>query len=126
MTSSLIQTFNEIDRLLPGTELEIHTSASSQALSLRPSLKNVRVLTLPHMEFEVCTVYTGTFGVGDQPFGSCLLKILSQYISLRLLPRKVTQNQQLRLPAKPVNGPKLLREELQHLQRSTRLYWEPL
>ena len=61
-TSSLIQTLSEIDRLLPGTELEIHTSTSSQALSLRPSLKNVRVLTLPHMEFEFCNVYRGTFG----------------------------------------------------------------
>ena len=62
VTSSLIQTLSEIDRLLPGTELEIHTSTSSQALSLRPSLKNVRVLTLPHMEFEFCNVYRGTFG----------------------------------------------------------------
>ena len=62
VTSSLIQTFSEIDRLLPGTELEIHTSTSSQALSLRPSLKNIRVLTLPHLEFEFCNVYRGTFG----------------------------------------------------------------
>ena len=62
VTSSLIQTLSEIDRLLPGTELEIHTSTSSQALSLRPSLKNVRVSTLPHMEFEFCNVYRGTFG----------------------------------------------------------------
>ena len=50
VTSSLIQTLSEIDRLPPGTELEIHTSTSSQALSLRPSLKNVRVLTLPRMQ----------------------------------------------------------------------------
>ena len=62
VTSSLIQTLSEIDRLLPGTELEIHTSTSSQALSLRPSLKNVRVLTLPHVEFEFCNVYRRTFG----------------------------------------------------------------
>ena len=62
VTSSLIQTLSEIARLLPGTELEIHTSTSSQALSLRPSLKNVRVLTLPRMEFEFCNVYRGTFG----------------------------------------------------------------
>ena len=27
-----------------------------------PSLKNVRVLTLPRMEFEFCNVYRGTFG----------------------------------------------------------------
>ena len=63
VTSSLIQTWSEIDRLLPGTELEIHTSTSGQALSLRPSLKNVRVLTLPHMEFEFCNVYRGTDAV---------------------------------------------------------------
>ena len=62
MTSSLIQTLGEIDRLLPGTGLEIHTSTSSQALSLRPSLKNVRVLTLPHRDFEFCKVYRRTFG----------------------------------------------------------------
>ena len=62
VTSSLIQTLSEVDRLLPGIELEIHTSTSSQALSLRPSLKNVRVLTLPRMEFEFCNVYRGTFG----------------------------------------------------------------
>ena len=62
VTSSLIQTLSEIDRLLPGAKLEIHTSTSSQALSLRPSLKNVRVLTLPHMEFEFCNAYRGTFG----------------------------------------------------------------
>ena len=62
VTSSLIQTLSEIDTLLPGTELEIHTSTSSQALSLRPSLKNIRALTLPHMEFELCNVYRGIFG----------------------------------------------------------------
>ena len=33
-----------------------------QALSLKPSLKSVRVLTLPHMEFEFCNVYRGTCG----------------------------------------------------------------
>ena len=62
VTSSLVQALGEIDRLLPGTELEIHTSTSKQALSLKPSLKSVRVLTLPHMEFEFCNVYRGTFG----------------------------------------------------------------
>ena len=50
VTSALVQALGEIDRLLPGTELEIHTSTSKQALSLKPSLKSVRVLTLPHME----------------------------------------------------------------------------
>ena len=34
----------------------------TQALSLKPSLKSVRVLTLPHMEFEFCNVYRGTLG----------------------------------------------------------------
>ena len=62
VTLSLVQALGEIDRLLPGTELEIHTSTSKQALSLKPSLKSVRVLTLPHMEFEFCNVYRGTFG----------------------------------------------------------------
>ena len=62
VTSSLVQTLGEIDRLLPGTELEIHTSTSKEALSLKPCLKSVRVLTLPHMEFEFCNVYRGTFG----------------------------------------------------------------
>ena len=42
--------------------MEIHTSTSKQALSLKPNLKSVRVLTLPRMEFEFCNVYRGTFG----------------------------------------------------------------
>ena len=40
----------------------MHTSTCKQALSLKPSLKIVRILTLPHMEFELCNVYRGTFG----------------------------------------------------------------
>ena len=51
-TSTSIQALCEIDRLLPGTEIEIQTSASSQALSLEPDLKSVKVLTPPHMEFD--------------------------------------------------------------------------
>ena len=62
VTSALVQALGEIDRPLPGTEMEIHTSTSKQALSLKPSLKSVRVLTLPHMELESCNVYRGTFG----------------------------------------------------------------
>ena len=62
VTSAPVQALGEIDRLLPGTEMEIHTSTSKQALSLKPSLKSVRVLTLPHMELEFCNVYRGTFG----------------------------------------------------------------
>ena len=62
VTSSLVQALNSVDRLLPGTELEVHTDTSSDAISLRPLIKGVRVLTLPHMEFEFCNVYRGTFG----------------------------------------------------------------
>ncbi|CAE7860370.1 unnamed protein product [Symbiodinium necroappetens] len=42
-----------------GTELEVHTTTSSEAVSLRPMSKNVRVLTLPYREFEYCNVYRG-------------------------------------------------------------------
>ena len=62
LTSSLVQTLTYIDNLLPGTELEVHTTTSSEAVALRPMMKNVRVLTLPYLEFEYCNVYTGTFG----------------------------------------------------------------
>ena len=62
VTSSLVQTLSYIDSLLPGSELEIHTSTSSEAVSLRPMIKSVRVLTLPYLEFEYCNVYRGTYG----------------------------------------------------------------
>ena len=62
VTSSLVQTLTYIDNLLPGTELEVHTTTSSEAVALRPMIKNVRVLTLPYLEFEYCNVYRGTFG----------------------------------------------------------------
>ena len=62
VTSSLVQTLTYIDNLLPGTELEVHTTTSSEAVALRPMMKNVRVLTLPYLEFEYCNVYRGTFG----------------------------------------------------------------
>ena len=62
VTSSLVQTLTHIDNLLPGTELEVHTTASPEAVALRPMIKNVRVLTLPYLEFEYCNVYRGTFG----------------------------------------------------------------
>ena len=62
VTSSLVQTLTYIDSLLPGTELEVHTTTSSEAVALRPMMKNVRVLTLPYLEFEYCNVYRGTFG----------------------------------------------------------------
>ena len=61
VTSTLVQALREIDRFLPGTEMEIHTSTSKQALSLKPSLKSVGVFTLPHMEPEFCNVCIGTF-----------------------------------------------------------------
>ena len=62
MTSSLVQALSYIDNLLPGTELEIHTTTSAEAVALRPMIKNVRVLTLPYLEFEFCNVYRGTQG----------------------------------------------------------------
>ena len=62
VTSSLVQTLSYVDKLLPGTELEVHTTTSSDAVTLRPMMKNVRVLTLPYLEFECCNVYRGTFG----------------------------------------------------------------
>ncbi|OLQ10788.1 hypothetical protein AK812_SmicGene5490 [Symbiodinium microadriaticum] len=62
VTSSLVQTLSRIDNLLQGTELEVDTTTSSEAVSVRPTIKNVRVLTLPYLEFEFCNVYRGTFG----------------------------------------------------------------
>ena len=62
VTSSLVQALSYIDNLLPGTELEIHTTTSAEAVALRPMIKNVRVLTLPYLEFEFCNVYRGTQG----------------------------------------------------------------
>ena len=62
MTSSLVQALSYIDNLLPGMELEIHTTTSAEAVALRPMIKNVRVLTLPYLEFEFCNVYRGTQG----------------------------------------------------------------
>ena len=62
VTSSLVQTLTYIDNLLPGTELEVHTTSSPDAAALRPLLKGVRVLTLPYLEFEYCNVYRGTYG----------------------------------------------------------------
>ena len=62
VTSSLVQALSYIDNLLPGMELEIHTTTSAEAVALRPMIKNVRVLTLPYLEFEFCNVYRGTQG----------------------------------------------------------------
>ena len=62
VTSSLVQALTRIDNLLQGSELEVHTTTSSEAVSLRPMIKNVRALTLPYLEFEFCNVYRGTFG----------------------------------------------------------------
>ena len=61
-TSSLVQTLTYIDNLLPGTELEVHTTTSPHAATLRPMIKGVRVLMLPYLEFEYCNVYRGTYG----------------------------------------------------------------
>ena len=60
VTISLVQTLRHIDGLRPGVELEIHTSDSKDASSLRSQLKNVRMMTLPHLEFEHCSVYRFT------------------------------------------------------------------
>ena len=38
VTSSLVQTLTYIDNLLPGTELEVHTTTSSEAVALRPMI----------------------------------------------------------------------------------------
>ena len=62
VTSSLVQALSYIDNLLPGMELEIHTTTSTEAVALMPTIKNVRVLTLPYLEFEFCNVYRGTQG----------------------------------------------------------------
>eukprot|EP00439_Symbiodinium_sp_Y106_P024983 s292_g3.t1 len=62
VTSSLVQALSYIDNLLPGMEVEIHTTTSAEAVTLRPMIKNVRVLTLPYLEFEFCNVYRGTQG----------------------------------------------------------------
>ena len=62
VTSSLVQALTYIDNLLPGTELEVHTTSSPDAAALRPLLKGVIVLTLPYLEFEYCNVYRGTYG----------------------------------------------------------------
>ena len=62
VTASLVQTLTYIDSLLPGTELEVHTTTRPEAAVLRPMIKGVRVLTLPYLEFEHCNVYTGTYG----------------------------------------------------------------
>ena len=42
--------------------MEIRTTTSAEAVALRPMIKNVRVLTLPYLEFEFCNVYRGTQG----------------------------------------------------------------
>eukprot|EP00439_Symbiodinium_sp_Y106_P044511 s7769_g5.t1 len=62
VTSSLVQTLTYVDNLLPGTELEVHTTTSPHAAALRPMIKGVRVLTLPYLEFEYCNVCRETYG----------------------------------------------------------------
>ena len=46
VTSSLVQALSYIDNLLPGMEVEIHTTTSAEAVALRPMIKNVRVFEL--------------------------------------------------------------------------------
>ena len=43
-------------------EVEINSSTEDIARELRPLMQNVRVLTLPHLSFETCSVYRGTLG----------------------------------------------------------------
>ena len=49
VTSSLVQTLSYIDNMLPGTELEVHSTTSHDAATLRPIIK----------KFEYCNVYRG-------------------------------------------------------------------
>ena len=46
----------------PGEEVEINSSTDDVARELRPLMQNVRVMTLPHLSFEHCSVYRGTLG----------------------------------------------------------------
>eukprot|EP00439_Symbiodinium_sp_Y106_P050098 s1995_g6.t1 len=62
VTSSLVQALSYIDNLLPGMELEIHTTTSAEAVALRPMIKNVRVLTLPYLDKLKTLHYRGTQG----------------------------------------------------------------
>ena len=48
-------------RFVTSSLIHFHFQSSSVSQD-GPSLKNVRVLTLSHMEFEFCNVYRGTFG----------------------------------------------------------------
>ena len=60
VTSSLVQALSYIDNLLPGTELEIHTTTSAEAVALRPMIKNVTVLTPPYRTWSLSfAMFTG-------------------------------------------------------------------
>ena len=45
-----------------GVEVEINSSIDEIARELRPLMQNVRVMTLPHLSFEHCSVHRGTLG----------------------------------------------------------------
>ena len=62
VTSSLIQSLKKVDSMRLGVEVEINSSTDEIARELRPLMQNVRVMTLPHLSFEHCSVYRGTFG----------------------------------------------------------------
>ena len=62
VTSSLIQSLKKVDSMRPGVEVEINSSTDDIARELRPLAQNVRVMTLPHLSFENCSVFRGTLG----------------------------------------------------------------
>ena len=62
VTSSLIQSLKKVDSMRLGVEVEINSSTDEIARELRPLMQNVRVMTLPHLSFEHCSVYRGTLG----------------------------------------------------------------
>ena len=62
VTSSLIQSLKKVASMRPGVEVEINSSTDEVARELRPLMQNVRVMTLPHLSFEHCSVYRGTLG----------------------------------------------------------------
>ena len=61
VTSSLVQSLKKVDSMRPGVEVEINSSTDI-ARELRPLMQRVRVMTLPHLSFEHCSVYRGTLG----------------------------------------------------------------
>ena len=61
-TSVLIQTLRKIDLLAHGTEVSVKESTDLKIQELIPGLQEMRRRTLPHMYFEACSLFRGTFG----------------------------------------------------------------